>query len=330
MKHPLFLNIKEQFPHAIEKNGIPANCSYRIPYAEKKQWQTDRFQIAKQYYRAKLVYLSLLEVDAKTPLQLTVDCSESNLFLYYQVDGSTLFTVPNKNGKHFLHFTKGEYSLIYASKREYHLELSASRNLIFFLVISADWLLEQSEKHLVHFEYLLSNLRERAITCVNTRKMVITPNIRKEFLELVHTPVLPGLEMDAALYGPVARLVNLSHEDWANKEANKSGNIALLNSVREFIQSQIKKGHIPPLSEIAETFEVSNQYLARLHNERFGNSLQSFTIICRLEESRRLIEEEGLPPSRAGYAVGYNDLSHFGEHFKRYFKISPSDLYKKR
>lgn len=329
MKYPILLNIKELFPQAIEKDGAPANCLYRIAYAEKKHWQTDSFRIIKQQYSAKLVYLSLLEVDSKFPLQLTIDCTEPNLFLFYQVDGSTLFTVPNKNGNHFLRFEEHEYCLIYASEREYQIQLSKNKNLVFFVGISADWLLGQSEKHFVHFEYLLSNLRERAVTCINTRKMIITPKIQKEFLELIHCPILPGLEMDAAVYPPVARLVNLSHEAWANKEANKTKNIALLNSVREFIQSQIKKGHIPPLSEIADTFEVSNQYLARLHNERFGNSLQNFSIICKLEESRRLIEEEGLSPSRAGYAVGYNSLSHFSAQFKRYFKVSPSDLYKK-
>lgn len=72
------------------------------------------------------------------------------------------------------------------------------------------------------------------------------------------------------------------------------------------------------LREIAETTAfVSPGHLSRLFREAYGVSFQQYVQGLRLEYAERLLADTALPIARVTRRVGYNDISRFGQHFKR-------------
>ncbi|WP_395746056.1 helix-turn-helix domain-containing protein [Prosthecobacter sp.] len=63
--------------------------------------------------------------------------------------------------------------------------------------------------------------------------------------------------------------------------------------------------------------------LSRLFRQRHGLSFQAYLQKLRLEKAAELLRTTQLPISRIAKRVGYNDVSRFGQHFKRMFDSSP-------
>ncbi|MCF7853880.1 MAG: helix-turn-helix domain-containing protein [Candidatus Pacebacteria bacterium] len=80
------------------------------------------------------------------------------------------------------------------------------------------------------------------------------------------------------------------------------------------------------LREIAEkTAFVSAGHLSRLFRERYGVSFQKYLQNQRLDKASRLLVETSLSVAEIARRVGYNDVSRFGQHFKRRFGTLPKD-----
>jgi AraC-like DNA-binding protein len=70
-----------------------------------------------------------------------------------------------------------------------------------------------------------------------------------------------------------------------------------------------------------------NEYKLRLgFKELFDNTVYGYLKQQRMLKAKALIENNELNVSEAGIAVGYSNLSHFAEAFKREFGINPSTL----
>jgi AraC-like DNA-binding protein len=63
--------------------------------------------------------------------------------------------------------------------------------------------------------------------------------------------------------------------------------------------------------------------LSRLFRQHYGLSFQAYLQKLRLEKAAELLRVTRLPVARIAKRVGYNDVSRFGQHFKRRFQCTP-------
>jgi AraC-like DNA-binding protein len=84
--------------------------------------------------------------------------------------------------------------------------------------------------------------------------------------------------------------------------------------------------HCPlKLTDVAKKIALTSPgNLSRLFRQRHGLSFQSYLQKLRLEKAAELLRATQLPISRIARRVGYNDVSRFGQHFKRMFDSSPT------
>lgn len=68
---------------------------------------------------------------------------------------------------------------------------------------------------------------------------------------------------------------------------------------------------------------VSAGHLSRLFREEYGTSFVGYVQGLRLEKAAALLEATMLPVAQIGARVGYADISRFGQHFRRRFKMTP-------
>ena len=82
------------------------------------------------------------------------------------------------------------------------------------------------------------------------------------------------------------------------------------------------------LSDIAEEFGYTEDYVTRLFKKEYGTTPHKHLSATRLEHAFRLLSSTDLPAERVGEAVGYADFSSFWRAFKRRYSLSPGEIRK--
>ena len=83
------------------------------------------------------------------------------------------------------------------------------------------------------------------------------------------------------------------------------------------------------LDRVAGTAGISKYHFSRLFKEMTGLTYQSYVNRVRIEQAKKLLNDDALSITDAGYAVGYSDLTHFERIFKKLTGTTPSQ-YRRR
>lgn len=79
----------------------------------------------------------------------------------------------------------------------------------------------------------------------------------------------------------------------------------------------------PVIKELARQAGMSPTKLKRLFKQIFGESIFNYYQGFRIKEAARLLKEEKLSVSDAGYRMGFTNLSHFTRVFEQHIGIKP-------
>lgn len=101
-----------------------------------------------------------------------------------------------------------------------------------------------------------------------------------------------------------------------------------LREARRMLLSDLENP--PSLSRLAQAVGLSEKKLKAGYPQLFGETVYASFRAHRLERARQLIEEDRLSVSEVAYSVGYLNLSHFSEAFRRRHGMNPSDLLRQR
>ncbi len=83
------------------------------------------------------------------------------------------------------------------------------------------------------------------------------------------------------------------------------------------------------LAGVSKTVNLSRYHFSRIFKETTGLTYQSYLNRLRIEQAKKMLDDEALSVTDAGYAVGYTDLTHFERIFKKIVGSSPSQ-YRRR
>ncbi len=83
------------------------------------------------------------------------------------------------------------------------------------------------------------------------------------------------------------------------------------------------------LDRVAQTVQLSRYHFSRLFKEITGLTYRSYINRVRIEQAKRMLNDDALSVTDAGYAVGYSDLTHFERIFKKIVGSNPSQYRRK-
>ncbi len=83
------------------------------------------------------------------------------------------------------------------------------------------------------------------------------------------------------------------------------------------------------LGQVSGTAGISKYHFSRLFKEMTGLTYQSYLNRVRIEQAKKLLNDNALSITDTGYAVGYSDLTHFERIFKKLTGTTPSQ-YRRR
>ncbi len=84
---------------------------------------------------------------------------------------------------------------------------------------------------------------------------------------------------------------------------------------------------IPSTVDLAKECGMNERKLQRLFRQAFGKSIYQFALTVKMNEAKKLLTTKKYNVSEVGYMVGYSNLSHFTEKFKKYFGITPKSFW---
>ena len=83
---------------------------------------------------------------------------------------------------------------------------------------------------------------------------------------------------------------------------------------------------VPSIVELGSMVGMSPSKLQRYFRLVTGISITEFAMAERMEWAKRLLASRRYTVSEVGYTVGYTNLSHFSEIFRRYYQLNPKQF----
>lgn len=85
------------------------------------------------------------------------------------------------------------------------------------------------------------------------------------------------------------------------------------------------------LSELAEhKYFMNSSYLSRLFKNEVGQTFSKYLMEYRIQKAAGLLENQILKINDVAMLVGYNDVSHFIQYFRKFYNCTPEEYRNKR
>lgn len=156
-------------------------------------------------------------------------------------------------------------------------------------------------------------------------EQIIFPAIQRIVDEIVTEPVDVAFELFFLRIKAeelICRLLmELEKRDEKHLYSLNTRDIQTIYKVKEQMLEQLETP--PEIKELARYASMSPSKLKRLFRQIFGNSVFSYYQEFRMKEAARMLKEEKLSVSDAGYKLGFTNLSHFSRVFKEHIGMKP-------
>ncbi len=125
-------------------------------------------------------------------------------------------------------------------------------------------------------------------------------------------------------------LANMFFDKILHRSLNdKRVNITQSDIEKMFVIKAIIVKHynnIPPIDRLAKQSGINKRKMQKLFKQVFGKSIYQYALTVRMNEAKKLLQSKKHNVSEVGYMVGYTNISHFIEKFKRHFGITPKSF----
>ena len=111
---------------------------------------------------------------------------------------------------------------------------------------------------------------------------------------------------------------------YVQKSNLEQNTLDLKLKVKRFIEKNYMDSQLS-LSTVASQFRISEVYLSKLFKQSFGQNFSKYVESLRLNEAKRLLEDESLSITRIAEIVGYNSPQSFRRAYKRVYGTTPRE-----
>lgn len=107
-------------------------------------------------------------------------------------------------------------------------------------------------------------------------------------------------------------------------EDSDAGMNKIINNLLKYVESNYAEDI--SLKELADKkYFVNYSYLSRCFSKKTGKTFSKYLIDYRLEKAKELIQGRNMRIGHVALAVGYNDVSHFIQSFRKRYGITPDE-----
>ncbi|WP_343691582.1 AraC family transcriptional regulator [Chitinophaga sp.] len=187
------------------------------------------------------------------------------------------------------------------------------------VIISAEYLKSFLKNDAEQFQYLFDTSYDFMIEEIMTDDIVRTINdiVKKQAPDTLpdYYYKLKAMELLFYLFKSLSKREQSVHQKLSSKD------IRSIFKVRDKVVSSLSRPtSIEKLKQLAGMNELK---MRRIFTQVFGMGIYEYYQHFRMQEAARLIREEKLSVSEAGYQIGFENLSHFSRTFEKYIGEKP-------
>ncbi len=189
------------------------------------------------------------------------------------------------------------------------------------LTFNKDWIEQMDTSQESYISRLLQS--DKAFYLFET----ITPAMQQLLDDIKTIAENNVLFSELRLHGKAVELLTMFFEKLEKRSAVKSLSNLNLNDVELVfhIRRQILQNlsSVPSIPELAREAGMSTSKLQKCFKQVIGKAIAEYALHEKMEWAKRLLSTRLHSVSEVGYKVGYANLSHFTEAFRKYHKINP-------
>lgn len=187
------------------------------------------------------------------------------------------------------------------------------------ILIDLDYLKNFIGKSQNKFEYLFNDEKTLLIEEFMSPEMVAVVNDVANISSAIMLPEayykLRALELFYFLFKNLLNRQVVPYQHLRNEE------IAAVYRVRDTIASSLDKPFAQ--NELVKISGMNTLKLRKIFTQVFGKGIYEYYQFLRMQEAARLMQQEHLSVSEAGYQLGFTNLSYFGRLFEKHFGEKP-------
>lgn len=240
--------------------------------------------------------------------------------LYWVTDGNGILYCNSASTP----ISKGDVLVI--NSNELHFLESHGTLAVYILTIDFTSLFSQ-QMDTCHTKYLLP-ISQNLILFKNYigRDPEIASCIQCLISEYTDNRIASELAVKASTYHLIVLLLRNYVEKTINEKENDARlkNLKRLQEVFTYIRQNYRENI--KLEQLSEKLHISNSHFCRLFKQISGKSLSDYINELRIEEAMVLLTESDLNITEIALSTGFSDSNYFSRVFKKYKKVSPSEI----
>lgn len=210
--------------------------------------------------------------------------------------------------------------LCYRPTGRYRMTLSAGSNTIMLITLRTDWFLYKC-KNIPEFRHLVLPFYRGESKKVNLCSVSIGASLFKAF----KTFQSKSKKLDDGYL-----FVNGCIEKYYNNIKARNNTLLYHNEtavkIAQYVAEYFKTDRVDNISDLLETFRLSERNFARLAKLAFGRPFHEEIIKLRMEYAMDLLLTTDLPIKKIAILSGYKDSHYFSKAFKKYVGENPKTL----
>ena len=150
-----------------------------------------------------------------------------------------------------------------------------------------------------------------------------TMDLAKEVFETTPKKISERIELEAKTKILLAQFLESAFERQDLEKVVGEKSKSLANEIREEILEHLDEK--PSIAQLCELFGISKITLQKTFQKEFSLSIYQYFQRERMYKAKQLLEQ-GQSVSEVAGEVGFNNMSHFSNTFKKQFGLNPSEL----
>lgn len=326
MKKPVLIHIPDHYrvETAFEEN-FPSNGAYELTNSKCSYWEHPSFSIIEQHYDYRDAYLCLVEIQARTTIDIPITCVLPDLYAVYQLAGGYQIWLHEKTPT--LQLQKGECLMIYMPPQKYIARFSSGNHLIFYFVVSADFLLREPTSELSAIKEPLEQLRLRGKKHTSAATLKIAPAVESSIMHFLSAAKGSYFKRYKMVHNLIINLLLHYNDPSRVKTDMFIGHQEILHNIRQFIEEKIEDGDPISIEDITKKAGLAYTQLEKLFRRSYQQSIWQYVVATKLNMGEYLLRNSHLKVSQIAYFLNMSN-AHFTRIFRAQYRTSPYDYIK--